>query len=225
MDSDDKELKGPEEEQTDIYKVDPKEAEPGVKLKPLSPERAAEVAAQFQSIRATQSYKKTFEVVAVALMIILLGGIFYFVQRTRWDAKMSVGRHNYLFVKKKIAGLKKLGPGFDKPVEFYDDMTLLNFAELDVKAALGIFPGEFESKYLLYKIYELKLDQMKEEMRVYNAHYPKDSLNRVEEEIRNARSEIEKIDPNAEKSKKVEERYAEMSAKKVDKALNKIFNK
>jgi hypothetical protein len=195
------------------------------RLKPPTPERAAEIAAQMQEVQGLESLRDVFGKAAVVLVIVFLIGVFFFVQKTRWDSKMSVARHNFLYVFKRYQRLKDMGPGYPRPFEVNDNISLLAYAESETKGALSIFPNNVESRYLLYNIYALQLLVMEAEKRVYGSGFSTETVNNAMAGREKSLASLEKVDPGLVKSEKFKDKYIQMSKKDLNQALSKILNK
>lgn len=214
-------------DESEIYKAPEGETEKseGVKLKPLSPERQREIERELSSIRGVADPNKGMRYFLIALALLFVGGIVLFVMTTIWDSKISIARHNFLFVYKRYIGLKAMGPGHNK-VGVVDNMDLLLSAERDIKSAMKIFPNNVESHYLLYNIYVLQLLVMEEEKRVFmGAYFSENLVNNARKGQETALRDLERVDPGLVKCEKFKSKYLNMSKSDINQALNRIFYK
>ncbi len=195
-----------------------------LKLKPLSPERAQEVAREMQSLHGLTKTSKAPGIILGLVVVLVVIGIGYFIVRTVWDARLSVARHNYLFVQKRYEGLKKLKPGYVKTFADQDNSMLLHQAATDVESAMKILPWEVEPYYLRYNIYALELLVRAEERRVYGTRFSREQDDKIKKQMEDAWDDLNRVDPGLTRSRSFKDKYLDMTKDDLNRALVRIFD-
>lgn len=195
----------------------------GPKLKPLTADRQREIEQQMKDLKGVSGASSFFKILFILIGIGVVAGIFFFVQKSRFEYYMSNARSDFLYVYDMWTKLRDLPSGHKRPGDRPPNMSVLERSEENCKNALKIFPKDLEARYLLYNIYQLKLLVIEAEVRVYGTQMLKNYIPDARMNRNKALASLEEIDPGLKESRaQFEDKYIKMSKKKLGKYLNRL---